>query len=85
MAYETKPETGAIFKNDKREKDSQPHGKGSCLIDGVAYWISAWTNDGPKGKYQSLKFERKDAAKEQPLQRGAKPDHFDAADDSCPF
>jgi hypothetical protein len=66
MAYEMKPDTGSIFKNDKREKDTQPNGKGQALIGGVEYWVSAWTNDGPRGKYQQLKFERKDAQKAAP-------------------
>lgn len=60
MAYEQKPDTGSLFKNDRREKDSQPHAKGSALIGGVEYWVSAWTNEAKSGeKYQSLKFERK--------------------------
>lgn len=63
MAYETKPNTGALFKNDRREKDSHPNAKGSALIDGVEYWISSWTNEDRNGnKYQSLKFERKTGA-----------------------
>lgn len=60
MTFQHKPDSGSIFKNDKKEKDSQPGGKGDALIGGVEYWVSAWTNDGPKGKYQTLKFERKD-------------------------
>lgn len=63
MAYEKKDNTGTIFKNDRREKETHPHATGSAMIDGVEYWISAWTKDGPKGKYQSLAFKRKDAGK----------------------
>jgi hypothetical protein len=63
MAYEQKPDTGTLFKNDKREKDTHPHAKGTALIDGVEYWISAWTKEGAKGKFQSLAFKRKDAAR----------------------
>lgn len=63
MAYETKPNTGALFKNDRREKDSHPNAKGSALIEGVEYWVSSWTNEDRNGnKYQSLKFERKTGA-----------------------
>jgi hypothetical protein len=80
MAYEMKPDTGSIFKNDKREKDTQPNGKGSCLLGGVEYWISAWTNDGPKGKYQQLKFERKDAKQPAPASRPT-----NHADEDIPF
>ena len=60
MSYEQKDFTGALFKNDKREKDSHPDATGSALIDGVEYWVSAWTKDGKNGKYQSLAFKPKD-------------------------
>ena len=60
MAYEHKPDSGSLFKNDRREKDTHPHAKGSALIGGVEYWVSAWTNEGNSGRYQSLKFSRKD-------------------------
>jgi len=60
--YEQKNDTGALFVNDKRDKETQPNAKGSALIGGIEYWVSAWTNTSSKGwKYQSLKFERKDA------------------------
>lgn len=59
--YEQKPDTGSLFINDKREKEIQPNAKGSALIGGVEYWVSAWTNTSSKGvKYQSLSFQRKD-------------------------
>ena len=58
--YQQKDNTGALFANDKREKETQPNAKGSAMIDGVEYWVSAWTNTSSKGtKYQSIKFERK--------------------------
>jgi hypothetical protein len=60
MSYEQKDFTGALFKNEKREKDTHPHATGSALIDGVEYWVSAWTKDGKSGKYQSLSFKKKD-------------------------
>jgi hypothetical protein len=60
MAYEQKDMSGTLFKNDRREKDSHPHATGTALIDGVEYWISAWTKDGAKGKFQSLSFKRKE-------------------------
>ena len=62
MSYEQKDNSGTLFKNDKRERDTHPHAKGSALIDGVDYWISAWTKEDKNGnKYQSLSFKRKDA------------------------
>jgi hypothetical protein len=63
MGYEQKDNSGSLFKNDRREKDTHAHAKGTALIDGVEYWVDAWTNEARDGsKYQSLKFKRKDTA-----------------------
>lgn len=57
MAYELKPNSGSLFRNDKREKETQPHAKGKALIDGKTYWVSAWTKTTKAGdKFQSLAF-----------------------------
>ena len=69
--------SGVLFKNDRKEKDSHPNAKGTALIDGVEYYISAWTKDGQKGKFQSLSFERKEAKASKPCRR--------APDDEVPF
>jgi uncharacterized protein (DUF736 family) len=62
MSYTPKDMSGSLFRNDKRESDSHPNARGSCLIDGVEYWVDAWTNTTQAGdKYQSLKFKRKEA------------------------
>lgn len=87
MAYEMKDMSGSLFKNDRREKDTHPNAKGTALIEGVEYWVDAWTNEARDGsKYQSLKFKRKDAAQtgsyaKQEPQR----DPFDDDSDSVPF
>lgn len=53
--------SGALFRNNNRTTDKHPHAKGEAIIDGVEYWISAWTNTSGKGEqYQKLKFNRKD-------------------------
>ena len=81
MAYEMKPNTGSLFANENRESDTHPHARGSALIDGVEYWVSAWTNTTNDGKkYQSLKFQPKEAA---PVQ-SAQPVVSDLAD-AVPF
>lgn len=63
MAYEMKPNTGSLFKNDKKEADSHPDYKGSALIDGLGEcWLDAWVNTSNNGtKYMSLKIKPKDA------------------------
>ncbi len=56
--YEQRDRSGTLWKNDNRTSDKHPNAKGSALIDGVEYWVSAWTKDGQKRKFQSLRFER---------------------------
>jgi hypothetical protein len=61
MAYEQKDNSGSLFVNDRREKDSHPNAKGTAMIDGKEYWVDAWTNTSANGKkYQSLKFKLKE-------------------------
>lgn len=65
MAYEMKELSGSLFKNNKREKDTHPNATGSCLINGVEYWVSAWTKEDKNGnKWQSLAFKPKDEKQE---------------------
>jgi hypothetical protein len=90
MAYEQKDNSGSLFKNDKREKDTHANARGSAMIDGVHYWVDAWTNTAQSGdKYQSLKFKRKDApngSQGAPVQRAAPPPLSPYDDDSdVPF
>jgi uncharacterized protein (DUF736 family) len=64
MAYEQKPNTGSLFKNDRKETDSHPDYKGSALIDGLGEcWLDAWINTAKDGsKYMSLKLKPKELA-----------------------
>lgn len=83
MAFVHKELGGSIFRNDRRTNDSQPTHKGDCKIEGVDYWISAWTNetkDG-KGKYFGLKFEKK----EEQGPAAAPPVPPEDLDDDIPF
>jgi hypothetical protein len=69
MAYEKKDNSGVLFKNDKKQKDSHPDYTGNALIDGREFWISAWLKTGKNGgKFFSFAFKPKDFA--QTEQRG---------------
>lgn len=78
--YEMKELSGSLFKNAKKESENHPNATGSALIDGVEYWVSAWTKKDKNGNpWQSLAFKRKDAAKvERPASKAAESaDDFD--------
>ena len=52
---------GALWKNDKRSSEKHPNLRGSAEVDGVEYWVSAWTNkDGGKKPLVSLSFTPKE-------------------------
>lgn len=56
---------GALFKNDRKEKETQPDYKGSLNVDGTDYWLSAWLNESRDGKkYMSLSVQPKEERQE---------------------
>lgn len=86
MAYEQRDNTGSLFKNDKREKESHANARGSAKIDGVDYWVDAWTKKDKNGNpWQSLSFKRKDAkAASAPAKPAGTPKRA-LAEDDIPF
>ena len=57
--------SGAIFKNDKKQTDKHPDYRGSAEVDGVEYWVSAWIKTSKAGaKFMSLSFTVKDEQKQ---------------------
>ena len=56
MAYEMRPGSGSLFKNDKRTEEKHPNAKGKIMLpNGEVRWISAWTKTTSAGeKWQSL-------------------------------
>lgn len=76
--------SGTLGKNQRRQKDTHPEYNGQCVIDGKAYWISAWVKDGQSGKFFSLSFR----PKEQQSARPAAPEPREEQnpfDDDIPF
>lgn len=84
--FQQRDNSGFLFKNDKREKDSHPNATGTVMIDGIEYFINAWTKDGAKGKFQSLSFKRKEKQPQQPQGQQSTPTgSFDDMADDIPF
>lgn len=86
MAYEQRDNSGSIFKNEKKESENHPNGTGKAMIGGVMYYVSAWTKEGAKGKWQSLSFKPVDQAQQAPAQ--SKPQQssgFPDGPDDVPF
>jgi len=68
--FEQKPETGALFKNLKKEKETHPDYKGDATIEGKRYWVNAWVNASKKGtKYFSLRFSEKEVVQQEGYQK----------------
>ena len=58
---------GALFKNDKKEKDTHPDYRGSINVNGVDHWISAWLKTSRQGtKFMSLSVSPKKQANYAP-------------------
>lgn len=80
--YVPKDNSGSLFVNDKKERDSQPDRRGGARIDGVDYWVSGWVKKKEDGTpWMSLSFQRKDAAVSAPKKATAQVD----IEDEIPF
>ena len=61
MAYELRDNSGSMFKNDRKEKETHPDYKGTALINGVEMWMSSWLKTGANGtKFMSFSFQPKE-------------------------
>ncbi len=95
MSFQQKPNSGALFPNDKKEKETHPDMRGDFNIDGVNYWINAWKKSGSRGEFISFAVEKKKApdmaskVDSKPVQqkphRAPPPPVDDFTDDPLPF
>ncbi len=54
MAYEQKENSGALFKNKRKESAKHPDYTGSVNVEGTEYRLAAWIKKGKKGAFMSL-------------------------------
>ena len=80
---------GALFKNDKKNKDTDRDYNGQCEIvcphcgATSEHWISAWINEAKSGKkYMSLRFNEKEPSQPKYENKSISNDSFD---DDIPF
>lgn len=62
--YEQKPNTGVLFKNEKKTATNHPDYTGKMVdANGKEYRIGAWIKEGKKGKFFSLSFSEPNESK----------------------
>lgn len=67
MAYEQKPNSGTLFKNERKTATNHPDYQGSWKdANGKEWQLAAWLKDGKKGKFMSLSASEKTAKLDQP-------------------
>lgn len=76
--------SGALFRNDRKQRDNQPDHTGTCTIDGKEYYMSAWIKTSGSGnKFFSIAFTEKDQAKAKAA--AAPAGTYEDFDDDIPF
>ena len=58
MAYETKDNTGSLFRNENKTSENSPDYSGKCMVGGVAMFFDGWLKRSAEGKaWMSFSFK----------------------------
>lgn len=66
MAFETRINSGALFKNDKKTSSKHPDYQGNVNVEGTTYRLAAWLKQGKEGKFLSLAVSEDTRGRGQP-------------------
>ena len=81
---ETKNNSGAIFKNDKKQKETHPDYKGKINVEGKDFEVALWLKESAKGmKYFSVAISEPYVPEQQVQPERAR--SGDSVDDDLPF
>ena len=70
MAQYDNTNSGALFKNDRKEKDTHPDLSGTINIEGKEYWLSGWTKRNDDRSFKVLSLSVKPKEPRQDANRG---------------
>lgn len=90
MSYQQRDNSGSLFRNEHKEKDTHADYRGECLIDGVPYYMDAWLKTAESGrKWMSFAFkpkeQKQDTRTHSEMKRGAPPKRMTDDMDDVPF
>jgi hypothetical protein len=77
---------GQIWKNDDRKTETHPQFKGTVNVEGVEYWVSAWSRKpdaNPKSPALSFSIKKKEDKVETTIDTDVVAQ--DSFDDTIPF
>jgi len=81
MAYEQRDNSGSLFKNDRKEKDTHADYRGDGMVNGQLVWINSWVKTASNGKpFMSMTFQAKEQQAAKPVAKAAP-----ELDDDMPF
>lgn len=60
MTYQKQRDnSGALFRNTRKDGPNHPDYGGNATIGGIEYWVSGWVKQGKSGKFMSFSFRPK--------------------------
>lgn len=60
MEKKSYPNSGIMFRDDRKASDKDRDYRGELNVNGVEYWVSGWVKEGQRGKFLSLAIKPKD-------------------------